>query len=341
MQSERAYTNLAVDTRKMTTGIYHCFASTCIEKAPFLHRNTILSVRSRKALKSSPPAGFSPCPDVQFRLLSLLENNVKRLVPVTSLIILALVAAGSASAQSFAGFYFGGYAGGSVNQSVAQTTTVFSASGYFANTSIPAIATAGKQSFAPEAITGGGQVGWNFQWGHFVIGPEVDFGSLRLNAAASSTAGYPCCSPTTFTVNQSIKTRGLFTARARGGVAFGRLYLYGTGGVGITNFSYQEVFTDTFANATENGGAKVDKAGWVVGGGGEVALSKHFSMKGEFLYINFGTVTNTSTNLVSQFIDGPITAGGPPPTTAWPQNPFTHTATLSEKMGRFGVNFRF
>jgi outer membrane immunogenic protein len=270
-----------------------------------------------------------------------LENNVKRLVPVSCLIILALVAAGSASAQSFAGFYFGVYAGGSVNSSVAQTTTVFNAEGYFASTSIPAIAAAGKQSFAPEGITGGGQVGWNFQWGHIVAGPEVDFGSLRLNAAASSTAGYPCCSPTTFTVNQSIKTRALFTGRARAGVAFGRLYFYGTGGVAITNFNYQEVFTDTFAGATENGGVKVDKAGWVVGGGGELALSKHFSMKGEFLYINFGTVTNTSSNLVSTSGDSTIREGGPLPTTAWPQNPFTHTATLSEKMGRFGVNFRF
>jgi outer membrane immunogenic protein len=271
-----------------------------------------------------------------------LENNVKRLVPVSCLIILAFVAAGSASAQSFAGFYFGGYAGGSVNQSVAQTTTVFANTGYFATTSPAAIALAGKQNFAPEGITGGGQVGWNFQWGHFIVGPEVDYGSLRLNATQSSTAGYPCCSPTTFTVTQSIKTRALFTARARAGVAFGRLFLYFTGGVGITNFNYQEVFTDTFANALETGGAKVDKAGYVVGGGGEISLSRHFSMKGEFLYINFGTASNTSTNLITTVpIDSAITNGGPLPTTSWPQNPFTHTATLSEKMGRFGVNFRF
>jgi outer membrane immunogenic protein len=271
-----------------------------------------------------------------------LENNVKRLVPVSCLIILALVAASSASAQSFAGFYFGGYAGGSVNSSVAQTTTVFSSEGYFANSSVPAIATAGMMNFAPEGITGGGQVGWNFQWGHFVLGPEVDFGSLRLNATQTVTAGYPCCSPSTFSITQSIKTRGLFTGRARAGVAFGRLFLYGTGGVAITNLNYQELFTDTFANATENGGVKVDKAGWVVGGGGEIALSKHFSMKGEFLYINFGTATNTSSNLMSFEEDtAPVRAGEPLPTTSWPQNPFTHTATLTEKMGRFGINFRF
>ncbi|MFZ0821518.1 MAG: outer membrane beta-barrel protein [Candidatus Acidiferrales bacterium] len=267
---------------------------------------------------------------------------MKRLVPVTSLIILALIASSSAGAQSFAGFYIGVYAGGSVNSSAAQTTTVFNAAGYFASTSIPAIATAGVQNFSPEAITGGIQTGWNFQWGHFVLGPEVDFGTLRTDVTQSTTATYPCCSPATFTVSQSIKTRGLFTARARAGVALGRLYLYGTGGAALTNLNAQQVFTDTFDSALESGGSKVDKAGWVVGGGGEVSLSRHFSMKGEFLYIGFGSVTSTSTNLVSSGGDiSPVRSGEPTGTTSYPQNPFTHTATLTEKMGRFGVNFRF
>lgn len=261
---------------------------------------------------------------------------------VGCVIALALVAAGSASAQNFTGFYFGGYLGGSADRSVAQTTTVFSASGYFNSTSVPAIATAGKQIFGPHHdATGGGQVGYNFRFGHFIVGPEVDYGTLRINATKSTTAVYPCCEAT-FTINQSIKTRGLFTARARGGFAFGnRLFLYGTVGVGLTNFNYQEVFTDTFASATENGGAHVDKAGYVVGGGAEIAVSRHWSMKGEFLYANFGTLTNTDANLTSAFVDGVGLPSGFPGTTSWPQNPFTHSATLTEKIGRFGVNFWF
>ncbi len=265
---------------------------------------------------------------------------MKRLLAVSGVIALALVAAASASAQNFTGFYFGGYVGGSVNSSVAQTTTVSPIGGYFATTSPAAIATAGHMAFGPTNITGGGQVGWNFRFGHFIVGPEVDFGSSRMNVTASSTAIYPCCSPTTFTVNQSAKTRGLFTARARAGWAFGPLFLYGTGGVGLTNINYQEFFTDTFENATENGGAHVDKAGWVVGGGAEIALSHHFSMKGEFIYSNFGTLTSTSTNLATSFLDG-IVPSGFPTITLWPQNPFTHTLTLTQKIGRFGVNFRF
>ncbi len=260
---------------------------------------------------------------------SLLEMTVKTMSAVSCVFILAFVAAGSASAQTFNGFYVGAYAGGSSNTSVVQTSTVFSSTGYFASDSVTAINAAGNLNFGSHAIIGGGQIGYNFQYGHFVIGPELDFGSFRINATQSTTAGYPSFPPTTFTITQSIKTRGLFTARARFGFTFSHIFFYGTAGAGLTNYNSQEVFTDTFASATENGGTKVDKAGWVGGGGVEIALSNHWSMKGEFLYANFGTVTNTSTNLVTL------------PTTPWPQNLFTHSAALVEKMGRFGVNYRF
>lgn len=271
---------------------------------------------------------------------------MKRLIPASCLIILALVLVGSASAQSFSGFYIGAYAGGSTNNSTATTSTVFSDTGYFASSSVTAINALGVQAFAPEGITGGGRVGWNFQRGHFVFGPELDFGSLRLNVSNTQTAPYPCCAPSTFSITQSIKTRGLFTARARAGFALHRLFFYGTGGVAVTNLNYQEVFTDTFASATENGGAKVDQSGWVGGGGVEVAVSRHFSMLGEYLYIGFGSVTNTDANLTA--IQGGGGSGGvirpegePVGPVTYPQNPFTHSATLIERVSRFGINFRF
>jgi outer membrane immunogenic protein len=285
--------------------------------------------------------GISRCNVVEFPAVSLLEMTVKRLLAVSCLAIVALIAAVSANAQGFGGFYIGGYAGGSVNNSVAQTTTVFASTGYFATTSVPAIASVGNMTFNPHAINGGGEVGWNFVFGHFMIGPELDFGSLRNNVTATGTAGYPCCSPTTFTVTQSMKTRGMFTARARVGFVWGHIMFFGTGGVALTNMNAQQVFSDTFANATEHGGAKVDKAGWVGGGGAEISLSRHWSIKGEFLYANFGTLTSTSTNLVTTgFIGGGITSGVPT-TTSWPQNPFTQTVTLTEKIGRGGINFHF
>jgi outer membrane immunogenic protein len=263
--------------------------------------------------------------------------------------VLALVAAGAASAQNFSGFYLGAYAGDSVDRSIVSTTTVFSETGYFASTSVTAINGVGTQAFPLNGITGGGRVGWNFRWGHFVFGPEVDFGTLRVDGSATATANYPCCGSTSFTIAQGIKTRGLFTARARAGVTFGPVLFYLTGGAAVTDINSQQVFTDTFANAMENGGPKVDSAGWVVGGGGELKLSRRWSITGEFLYISFSSVSNTSTNLVAfeeeddGFVPSRIsrTAGEPTTGESFPENVFTHSASLIERVGRFGINFHF
>jgi outer membrane immunogenic protein len=273
---------------------------------------------------------------------------VKRLISVICVAVLALVAAGTASAQNFSGFYLGAYAGDSTSRSVNSTTTIFSEEGYFASSSVTTINSVGTFTLFPNSIMGGGRTGWNFRWGHIVVGPEIDLGSLRLNSSGSATANYPCCGSTSFTITQGFKTRGLFTARARAGVTFGPVLVYVTGGLAVTNLSYKEAFTDTFSNAMETDTIKVDKGGWVFGGGGELALNHHWSVTGEFLYIDFRTATNTSTNLVGfvgEFEEsvpaGVHSLGEPSTGEAFPENVFTHSVALIERMGRFGINFHF
>src|SRR5437870_13556070 len=116
---------------------------------------------------------------------------------------------------------------------------------------------------------------------------------MHLRSSQSTTAVYPCCSPTAFTVTQSIKTNWLLTARPRVGYATGHALLYATGGVAVTKLNYQEVFTDTFATARETGGSNKSKTGWVGGAGIEYQLTnnKHWSVKGEYLYADFGRTT--------------------------------------------------
>ncbi|HUK32088.1 MAG TPA: outer membrane beta-barrel protein [Candidatus Acidoferrum sp.] len=280
---------------------------------------------------------------------------MKKLIPVISVTVLALVAAGAASAQNFKGFYLGAYAGDSTSRSVESTTTIFAEEGYFASSSVTAVNSVGTFTLFPNGIMGGGRAGWNFRFGHIVFGPELDFGSLRLNSSGSVTAGYPDFAPTTFTINQGFKTRGLFTARARAGAAFGPLLVYVTGGLAVTNLSYKETFTDNFADALETDTLKVDQGGWVVGGGAEFAINRRWSISGEYLYIDFRTATNTSTNLTAFFEDdGEDTAvgvGGSHPHglplgepgfgESFPDSVFTHSASLIERMGRFGINFHF
>ena len=254
----------------------------------------------------------------------------ERLVTVTCVIFLALAAVSTAHAADFKGFYVGGYVGGTNGRSDAATTTVFSPTGYFATTSVPAIATAGAQKLRPSGFTGGGQVGYNFQSGVFVLGLETDFGSMSLSDSKSTTATYPCCAPTAFTVTQSIETSWLFTLRPRVGFTAGPLLVYGTGGLAMTNANYQAVFTDTFATAHENGGKEDNLTGWTAGGGAEVKFGGRWSVKGEYLYANFGDLSTTSNNL---------TAFTPP--ISFPSNTFTHRADLRAHIYRFGLNFHF
>jgi outer membrane immunogenic protein len=148
-----------------------------------------------------------------------------------------------------------------------------------------------------------------------------------------STALYPCCAPTNFTIKQTVKTSYLFTARPRIGIASGPVMVYGTGGVAMTNFDYSENFIDTFATAHESASTSSKLTGWTGGGGVEfkVGGGGHWSIKAEYLFADFGSgVKTTSTNL---------TAFTPP--SAFPSNIFTHQADLTQNLFRTGINFRF
>ncbi|HLW55422.1 MAG TPA: outer membrane beta-barrel protein [Candidatus Angelobacter sp.] len=250
---------------------------------------------------------------------------MKRLFGGACVLVFAML--GQANAGDFKGFYAGANVGGVSSSSDAATTTVFSPTGYFAPSSVPAIATVGAQKLGSNGFTGGGEAGFNLQHNAFVIGVEADFGGMKLDKIATGTAPYPCCPTTNFTVRQALSTSWLITARPRVGFAAGPLLIYGTGGLAVTSVDYTALFTDTFASANELGGKNGSQTGWAAGGGAEFKTGKHWSMKAELLHADFGSQSVTSTNLHA------------PATTAWPTNVFTHKENLSGNLYRFGFNF--
>jgi len=243
-------------------------------------------------------------------------------------VIIFAFAAGSVQAQDFNGFYFGANVGAAYGSTDAQTTTVFSPSGYFNPTSPAAIAIAGNEQLRAGRFAGGAQAGFNHANGIWVFGVETDIGSMHLNDSASQSGLYPCCPPTGFTVQQTVNTDWLFTLRPRVGVTHGHVLFYGTGGLAVTNLNFQAKFTDNFASALETGSFIENVRGWAAGGGVEFKTSKHWSLKGEFLHLGFGNFTRTSTNL--------NTASGPFPTSV-----FTHAFDFSANAIRFGANYHF
>ncbi len=79
--------------------------------------------------------------------------------------VMVFVLTAASFGQDWKGFYVGGNSGGVKGHSDAFTSTVFSPTGYFALSSVPAIAAVGHQTLSPSGFTGGGQAGYNFQTG--------------------------------------------------------------------------------------------------------------------------------------------------------------------------------
>ncbi len=115
----------------------------------------------------------------------------------------------------------------------------------------------------------GGQLGYNWQFGQFVYGLEVDgdWTDLRGTANIADCGGVSCQTRNDF----------LSTARGRVGIAIDRLLPYATGGLAVGNI-----------RATVPGFAGIDQtnAGWTVGGGLEYGLSHNWTVKAEYLFVD-------------------------------------------------------
>ena len=237
-----------------------------------------------------------------------------------------------APVYNWTGFYVGLNAGGAWNESNATTTTVYSPAptGYFAPSNPAAIGLVGNQNISRSGFTGGVTGGYNWQVNNVVLGIEADFNYFGLRGSATGTAFYPNFAPFAFTVNSSVSSDWLATARGRVGfLATPALLLYGTGGLAVANVKAAYLFTDNFTAANESAAISTTRYGWTAGAGGEYALMNGWSIKAEYLYADLGRASTTSTNLIA--------SGG----VAFPTNVFTHTVNLRSNIGRVGINYKF
>jgi outer membrane immunogenic protein len=150
----------------------------------------------------------------------------------------------------------------------------------------------------------GGTIGYNWQFGTFVLGIEADSAWADVSASGAGTANV---NGIIVPVTATDKIQALGTLRGRAGVAIDQVLLYGTAG---------------FAAADEKGSASAlgvtlsdtqTRTGWTAGAGLEWMFMPRWSLKAEYLYRRFDSVT---------------VLGLP-------------TGTLAVNSGQFGVNFHF
>lgn len=183
------------------------------------------------------------------------------------------------------------------------------------------IGIAASPSLRPSGFTGGLQAGYNYQVNRIVFGLETEIDYFHLSDSQGSTTAYPVLGGN-FTVNSSVKTDWLFTLRPRIGYAVDRFMVYGTGGLAVTRVKYDVTLTDTFGTNDIFSAAQT-KAGWTAGGGLEYALGNHWTVKGEYLYTHFDSLTAAPT-----FTGAAATV-------------FRHEVPLNASIVRVGANYKF
>jgi len=235
-----------------------------------------------------------------------------------------------APAFSWTGCYVGVNAGGHWGQvsdpAVITNNTWFLGGG---GTDLANAAAAFPNTLNPSGFAGGGQLGCNWQMSNFVIGAEGDIVGLTGNASRSTS--FPVAGGGNNFVSDSAKDEWMSTLRARAGWAFDRVLLYATGGVAFAHWSFNHAYSNTFdpSGAAANISTSTTRTGWTVGGGLEYALTNNWTVRGEYLYADFGTFNNYLTHLSFAFV-----AGG---------SGFTvlHPERLRENIARAGLNYKF
>jgi outer membrane immunogenic protein len=186
----------------------------------------------------------------------------------------------------------------------------------------------------------GGQIGCNWQTGVFVAGGEADFNWTGVrNSVTTSFGAFPSANPA-FTVSpetESLTTRlnWLSTVRARGGFAWNQWLLYATGGLAIGQFDSRTSIvygtsgtSPVFGGASHFGSNSTTRLGWTVGGGAEYAIDSHWSLKAEYLFVDFGKWSYASP-LVTP-------AAAIPAGYSW-----STSVSAREHLARIGFNYRF
>lgn len=230
---------------------------------------------------------------------------------------------------SWTGFYIGGNVGYAWGRSDINGIEV--APARFSPIDAAAISTAASPRLNSNGFTGGGQAGYNWQAGSAVFGLEADINAFHLRGNSTGTFPFPSTLPggpigpptTFFSPTSSVSTDWLFTGRGRIGWANDHWLLYATGGVAVTNLSVNQSIVQ-LAPFVFNTSATDTRVGWTVGAGFEYAMTRNWSVKGEYLYVDFGTLNGVG-------VLTPTFAGFT----------YTNSTHLTANIARVGFNYHF
>lgn len=208
-----------------------------------------------------------------------------------------------------------------------------------------------------RGLIGGIEAGYNWQSGNFLFGIETDFSASNVKGTNEFNSSFPVPditeAPQRVNLTDNTRLKWLGTTRGRigyvkdqwlifatGGVAYGRVELDGNAQLPLPT-------TDPVHNAPWVWNNSETKVGWAVGVGTEYAVTRNFSLKAEYLYVDLGDVTANVSGGVGQAFSLAANCYG------FSSPGFTHCAlyrnpasgTVSSDFAinivRLGANYRF
>jgi outer membrane immunogenic protein len=235
-----------------------------------------------------------------------------------------------APAINWTGFHIGLNAGwlGSTSNDITSAFTDTGGGGLGAPLTANKVAL--TESLGYNGFLGGGQIGYNWQTGMFVVGFEGDFDGV--SASSSDTNGpfkFAGFVPVSYGFNRELDW--LATVRGKAGITvMPSLLFYATGGLAVGEVKLGNSFIcptcapAASTEATTTNTQSNTATGWTVGAGAEWMFAQNWSIKVEYLYVDLGSSTSTLT----------YTYGG---------NTSTMTSTVNERenVARGGINYRF
>jgi outer membrane immunogenic protein len=252
---------------------------------------------------------------------------------------MALKAPPSPPACVWCGWYVGvngGYVNSRNGLSTAATPTPDGALGVVAGVSqgLAALSTRSIPVGSSNGFIGGGEAGYNWQFGKYLAGIEADIqGITRSGGSGTVTAtaivvGVPITSTQTGTMSTSY----LGTLRGRLGLLVKPTWLaYVTGGLAYGGVKVSDTLSQTGTNGFAGAGSgslSGTRAGWTLGAGLEWMVASRWSVKAEYLHYDLGTSSFNSA-----------------PTSAFFVTPVYQTLAASAHfqgdMARAGVSYHF
>ncbi|MGE5536740.1 MAG: outer membrane protein [Acidobacteriota bacterium] len=178
---------------------------------------------------------------------------------------------------------------------------------------------------ASDGVIAGIQAGYNWQRGNTVFGVEGEIGLLGLTGAKLQPGTDPFGIP--YDASGTIDDGWYGGLSIRLGYAFNRTLLYAKGGFVYSGAKLGFLDTCTTApcgDGTINASQRVG-FGYQLGGGVEYALTDNWTVKVEYLYLDFGSTTITGTGVLGS-ADGIV---------------YSIDSDLSAHTVKVGVNYKF